>query len=213
MKFAVTPLVLTPFVLFRDLHEGRLLLACCLLLQHRDGARDSAHGLGVVLVHGVVVVLLHLAHLGGGLNVTGPDGDVLVVRGDLLAETRGGRHVLLDVRLEGLDRLLGLRDGALLLRGGALAELLVGGELHHLGLLLLLTLGHHALHELNDLCMYIYIYIYMYTYMYTYIYIYIYIYTLVYNIYIYIYIERERERCTHTFVHIHNTYIYIYICP
>ena len=80
----MTPLVLTPFVLFRDLHEGRLLLACCLLLQHRDGARDSAHGLGVVLVHGVVVVLLHLAHLGGGLDVAGPDGDVLTIFYDVI---------------------------------------------------------------------------------------------------------------------------------
>ena len=30
-----------------------------------------------ILVHGVVVGLLHLAHLGGGLHVTGPHRDVL----------------------------------------------------------------------------------------------------------------------------------------
>ena len=57
----------------------------------------------------------------------------------------------LDVRREHLDLLLGLLDGAGLLSRGVVAELLVGGELNLLRMLLLLALRGHALHELDHL--------------------------------------------------------------
>ena len=49
--------------------------------REREREREIERG---VLVHGVVVGLLHLAHLRRGLHVAGPHGDVLVVIGDLL---------------------------------------------------------------------------------------------------------------------------------
>lgn len=64
------------------------------------------------------------------LAVALPRGDVRIVLGDFLRQTLRVRRVGLDVRLQDLDVLLGLRDGALLVHGGVVAELLEGGELN-----------------------------------------------------------------------------------
>merc|ERR1719313_2221358 len=116
-------------------HLEELRAVVRLLLQRRDRALKRVHGLGVILVRGQVVRVLHLAHLRGGLLVALVDGDVLVELGDLLRERRSVR--------------LGLLDRALLLHGGVVAELLVRSELHLLLVLLLLSLLGHALKELD----------------------------------------------------------------
>mmetsp|Transcript_79762 Transcript_79762/g.203125 ORF Transcript_79762/g.203125 Transcript_79762/m.203125 type:complete len:205 (-) Transcript_79762:72-686(-) len=135
-----------------DLHE-RLCLrpVVCLLLEHSDGTLQGIHGLGVVLVERVVVGLLDLTHLRRRLLVAGPDGDVLVVLSDFLGQHCGRRGVLLDVRLQHIDLLVGLLDRAFLLHRCVVAELLEGGKLHLLAVFLLFALGQHAVHELDDL--------------------------------------------------------------
>ena len=71
-----------------ELDEG-LRAVVRLLLQDVDRALEGVDRLGLVGVRLVVGRLLHVAHLGGGLDVTGPCRDVLVVAGDLLGELLG----------------------------------------------------------------------------------------------------------------------------
>merc|ERR1719182_467484 len=133
------------------LHELRLRAVVRLLLQHGDRALKRIHGLGVILVGGHVVRVLHLAHLSRRLLVALPHGDVLVKAGDLLRERRGIRLSLLDRGRELLHLRVRLLDRALLLHRGVVAELLVRSELHLLLVLLLLALLRHTLKELDDL--------------------------------------------------------------
>ena len=70
--------------------------------------------------------------------------------GDLLAELHGVRLGLLDVRREALHGGLAVRDGLLLEVHGVLAELRVRGESHLFLVLLLLALGVHLLHHLDN---------------------------------------------------------------
>merc|ERR1719182_55768 len=133
------------------LHELRLRAVVRLLLQHGDRALKGIHRLGVVLVGGHVVGVLHLANLGRRLLVALPHGDVLVKAGDLLRESRGIRLSLLDGSRELLHLRVRLLDRALLLHRRVVAELLVGRELHLLLVLLLLALLRHALEELDHL--------------------------------------------------------------
>merc|ERR1719395_509772 len=93
-------------------------------------ALKGVHRLGVVLVGGHVVGVLHLANLGRRLLVALPHGDVLVKAGDLLRESRGIRLSLLDGSRQLLHLRVRLLDRALLLHRRVVAELLVGRELH-----------------------------------------------------------------------------------
>merc|ERR1719506_2917602 len=132
-------------------HLEELRAVVRLLLQRRDRALKRVHGLGVILVRGQVVRVLHLADLSGRLLVALVDGDVLIQLGDLLRE--GGRVSL--GLLDRSDQLLhlrsGLLDSALLLNGSIVAELLVCGELDLLLVFLLFALLGHPLQELDDL--------------------------------------------------------------
>mmetsp|Transcript_43085 Transcript_43085/g.128696 ORF Transcript_43085/g.128696 Transcript_43085/m.128696 type:complete len:357 (-) Transcript_43085:313-1383(-) len=74
-----------------DLREGRLLPVVGLLLQNSNGTLQGVNGLRIVLVHGIVVCLLDIAHLGRRLLIPGPDSDVLLVTCNLLCQ-RGGIH-------------------------------------------------------------------------------------------------------------------------
>mmetsp|Transcript_83924 Transcript_83924/g.215988 ORF Transcript_83924/g.215988 Transcript_83924/m.215988 type:complete len:217 (+) Transcript_83924:3-653(+) len=136
----------------RHLGKGACLLAVIgLLLENRNRALQRIDRLRIVLVHGIVVGLLHLAHLGGGLYVSSPDRDVFVMLCDLLRQLSSVCRVGHDVRLEHGNRLGGLLDGALLLHAGVVTELLVRCELDLLLVLLVLALGGHVLQELDDL--------------------------------------------------------------
>merc|ERR1719258_253155 len=83
------------------------------------------HRLGVVLVGGHVIRVLHLANLSRRLLVALPDGDVLVQAGDLLRERRGIRLSLLDGSRQLLHLGVRLLNRTLLLDRRVIAELLV----------------------------------------------------------------------------------------
>mmetsp|Transcript_18324 Transcript_18324/g.48367 ORF Transcript_18324/g.48367 Transcript_18324/m.48367 type:complete len:369 (-) Transcript_18324:32-1138(-) len=133
------------------LRKAGLLHRPGLRLQVRDRTLQGVHRLGIVRVQGLVVRLLELANLGGSLLITIPGGDVGVVLRDLLRQLCGVLGVLLDGGLQHLDPLVSLFNCTPLPRLGVVAELLVGGELDLLRLLLLLALLHHALHERDNL--------------------------------------------------------------
>merc|ERR1719263_2372139 len=133
------------------LHELRLRAVVRLLLQHGDRALKRIHRLGVVLVGGHVIRVLHLANLSRRLLVALPNGDVLVQAGDLLRERRGIRLSLLDGSRQLLHLGVRLLNRTLLLDRRVIAELLVRSELHLLLVLLLLALLGHALQELDHL--------------------------------------------------------------
>merc|ERR1719149_432661 len=121
-----------------------------LLLQNSDGPTQSIDGFRVVLVQDIVIVLFDFANIGRSFDVAFPDGDVLVEPSDLLCEQGGLSCVRLNVSLQCVDLLIGLRNSASLLDAGVITELLVGSELHLLIVLLLLTFLKHALHQLDD---------------------------------------------------------------
>merc|ERR1719460_812779 len=122
-----------------------------LLLEHANGTLKSVNGLTVVLVGGVIVCLLNFTNFGCCLHITLPHRDVIVKLGDLLGQRGCIGSVLLDVCLENLNGLLGLRDGTLLLDRSVITELLVRSKLDLFFILLLLALFQHAVHHLDHL--------------------------------------------------------------
>mmetsp|Transcript_39903 Transcript_39903/g.113027 ORF Transcript_39903/g.113027 Transcript_39903/m.113027 type:complete len:222 (+) Transcript_39903:1321-1986(+) len=122
-----------------------------LALQRAQGLGDGLDGLGEVLVHRQVGLLLGLARHGGGLHVRGDRGYLAVVDLDLRREALRLRFGLLEPRVHQRVLLLRLGEALLLLRRDVDAELLEARVLHLLLVLLLLRLRHHALEQLHDL--------------------------------------------------------------
>mmetsp|Transcript_112516 Transcript_112516/g.206491 ORF Transcript_112516/g.206491 Transcript_112516/m.206491 type:complete len:247 (-) Transcript_112516:53-793(-) len=127
-----------------------LLTVVVLLLQHSNGILQSVDRLGVVVVRLVIIALFNLTNLRGCCNVALPDRDVLVKVSNFLGEFISGRLGLGNIGLQDCYLLCGLLDGSSLCSAGVVAPLLVGRELHLLCVLLLLALGQHAIHEIND---------------------------------------------------------------
>merc|ERR1719199_1565887 len=98
----------------------------------------------------VIVGVLDLANLSGCLDVTLPDGDVLLQLSNFLSELLDGCHGLLDVGFEDANVVIGLVDGTVLLDSGVIAELLVSCECSLLLMFLLLALLEHGVHQLQN---------------------------------------------------------------
>mmetsp|Transcript_39902 Transcript_39902/g.113018 ORF Transcript_39902/g.113018 Transcript_39902/m.113018 type:complete len:222 (+) Transcript_39902:1321-1986(+) len=122
-----------------------------LALQRAQGLGDGLDGLGEVLVHRQVFLLLSVPRHLGRLHVRGSRGDLVVVGRDLRRQPLRLRLGLLELRAEQPLLLQHLVEALLLLRRDVGAELLEGGVLHLLLVLLLLRLRHHALEQLHDL--------------------------------------------------------------
>mmetsp|Transcript_33679 Transcript_33679/g.71324 ORF Transcript_33679/g.71324 Transcript_33679/m.71324 type:complete len:238 (+) Transcript_33679:1342-2055(+) len=132
-------------------HACRLLTIVCLLLNDCDRSCQRVDRLGVVLVRRLVVVVLHLPHSSGRLQVPLIHADVLIQLSNLLGSFLNSRLAFPDQCLQRFNLLTGFLDGTGLLHRRIVAELLVSSKLDLLLVLLLLALLQHAVHQLDHL--------------------------------------------------------------
>mmetsp|Transcript_13914 Transcript_13914/g.35060 ORF Transcript_13914/g.35060 Transcript_13914/m.35060 type:complete len:444 (-) Transcript_13914:13-1344(-) len=135
-----------------DLQQGgTCFLVEHLLLDQRNGAGSGVDRLRQVLVRRQVILVLHLSHLGSGLQIPLVHTDVLVQLSDFLGQLGDVSLAFPNHSLQAVDLLVVLLDRASLLSGGVIAPSLVCSELHLLLVLLFLTLLQHPVHQLNHL--------------------------------------------------------------
>mmetsp|Transcript_23661 Transcript_23661/g.43301 ORF Transcript_23661/g.43301 Transcript_23661/m.43301 type:complete len:238 (-) Transcript_23661:92-805(-) len=149
-----------PLGLFRDkvemvqvphLNKGLSLLAVIvLLLKHSNGTLQSIDRFRVVCMHLVKLNLLNLTDLGGGCDVALVNCNILLVSVDLLGKVSSSCRALCDVCLQYRNLRFCFFDGGSFLSTCVVAPLLIGSKLHLFFVLLILALGQHSFHQLND---------------------------------------------------------------